>query len=170
MTKMQRYGEDFFEDVARAKTAEAIVLNALEANKKAGTEIIDVSENPEYYDRGDILIRMSSGKEVFVDVKDDTCVGRTGNVFVEECAVYESGYVGEGWIHSDYDFIAICSRDTCTIYIIDFAKLKRLYRQLGKPIACHFSDHSTYGTLVSLDNLRNAKVLRSEIHYRSSGI
>jgi hypothetical protein len=49
-----------------------------------GYEVEDVSANPEYYYKGDILLTSpTTGAKRIVEVKWDGCIATTGNLFLE---------------------------------------------------------------------------------------
>ena len=71
---------EFFRDLEAAKPAENLVYNYL---LSTGLEVENVSDNPLYYSKGDLKITLPTGT-IFVDVKDDRKIAKTGNVFAEE--------------------------------------------------------------------------------------
>ena len=119
---------NFSADLAAAKEAEQIVKEAIAA---AGYQVLDVSEDPQYYHTGDLRIILPSG-ERFVEVKDDSRIADTQNILCEEAVYYkESGRLVQGNMHSDYDIYAVVSKQENLIYFFDFGKLKEIYQRFG---------------------------------------
>ena len=83
---------EFFRDLEAAKPAENLVYNYL---LSIGLEVENVSDNPLYYSKGDLKITLPTGT-IFVDVKDDRRIAKTGNVFAEEWTTCENGYNAAG--------------------------------------------------------------------------
>lgn len=77
----------FFDDLAAAKEAEKIVLDIF-SSLTSTYDFQDVSNNRAFYHKGDIVARSAEGKEVFIEVKQDGCIARTGNVLCEEKVFY----------------------------------------------------------------------------------
>ena len=122
--------EQFLKDLIAAKGAEQITLEVLRGltNDYA---FEDVSNVCSLFKRGDIkVIDKTTGKEFYIDVKDDSRIADTGNVLCEELVYYKtSGYEANGFMYSDYDILAIVSKSERKIYIIDFKILQKNYRK-----------------------------------------
>lgn len=69
---------------------EAVCKNVLEA---CGFQVQDVSRNPDYYEKGD-LIATKNGKSYFIEVKTDTRAHETGNLVVELISNMEAKRTG----------------------------------------------------------------------------
>ena len=69
---------------------EAVSKSILEA---CGFQVQDVSRNPDYYEKGD-LIATKNGKSYFIEVKTDTRAHETGNLVVELISNVEAKRTG----------------------------------------------------------------------------
>lgn len=156
----------FYEDLKKAKKGEAIVLNVL----KHTTEdyiFCDVSDKPEYYYKGDIKALDNSWglEEYYLDVKMDSRIAETLNILCEGKVYYkESGTYGKGNMQSDYDYLAIISVEAQRIFIIDFAKLKKHYKE-GKPYSKDHGEQITYGTLFPMSKAWKYNMVEAVIDY-----
>lgn len=106
---------------------------ALKHLRKLSTEykFEDVSDLVEYRHKGDIKATcLATGQEIFIDVKDDSVIGSSRNVLCEEENFWkETGIYTDGFMYSDYDYLAIVSQPERKIYVIDFKILKGIYRR-----------------------------------------
>lgn len=69
-----------------------------------GEEIINVSENSDYFKRGVDLIRVLPDSEEFIDVKTDFQAHESGNIpveLIEVCSANNSQQVKLGWIYQN---------------------------------------------------------------------
>ena len=100
---------DFYKDLALAKPAEQLVLNTL-SSLAPGYIFDNVSEVKEYRYKGDIKVTTPEGREIFLEVKDDSRIADTGNVLCEYRNYIKDGdYFIKGNMCSDYDFYCIVS-------------------------------------------------------------
>lgn len=121
---------NFERDLAAAKDAEQIVKRVIAA---ANYEVFDVSEDPQCYHKGDLLVKTLDG-ERYVEVKDDSRIADTGNILCEEEVYYkENDITVKGNMYSDYDIYAVVSKKERKIYFFDFKKLKEIYKKYGTP-------------------------------------
>lgn len=155
------YSADFQHNVEVAKTAEGIAKEILEKHTKK--TIVDVSRDPECYHKGDLLV----GEKTYIDVKDDTLIHKTGNVFVETLKIWPSGAVTNGWVTSQYNYLAIVSQPDQKFYLIDFKALKQCYKQIGRFVKANNGDNITQGYVCSLKKLRDKGVVKFETSYIS---
>ena len=63
----------------------------------------------EYYHKGDIKATAADGTEIFIEVKDDSRIADTGRVLCEEKVFFNSGYVQDGFMYSDYEVFCVVS-------------------------------------------------------------
>lgn len=140
---------DFFKDLAEAKPAEQLVLNTL-SNLATGYVFDDVSNIREYRYKGDIRATTPNGKEVFLEVKNDSRIADTGNILCEyQNYIKDGNYFIKGNMCSDYDYYCIVSQQQRKIYIIDFSILKANYTKGEHKIIYHY-DQDTYCYLLPL--------------------
>ena len=72
----------FYKDLNAAKAAEKIVRDYLLS--LGCYQIEDISENPDFYNIGDIKLTKSMGQVRYIEVKDDSRIHETKNVLCEE--------------------------------------------------------------------------------------
>ena len=113
---------DFFSDLTSAKGAEQKVLEKL-SSLTNNYEFIDVSNEQEYWHKGDILaINKATGARTFIEVKDDSRIAETHNILCEDrIFFYESKKWVRGNFYSDYENYTIYSASKNKIYIFDFS-------------------------------------------------
>lgn len=122
--------EQFLKDLAAAKGAEQTTLEVF-SSLTDDYAFEDISNECYFYHRGDIKgINKTTGKEVFIEVKDDSRIADTRNVLCEELVYYkDSGYEVNGFMYNDYEIFAVVSKSERKIYVIDFNILKANYRK-----------------------------------------
>ena len=83
--------------------------------------------------KGDLLVYDALTDDSFyLEVKKDTRVGLTGNVYIELHISRQNGTSTNGWYYYDYDYIAVVdaspksklAKASKPIYLIDFPKMK----------------------------------------------
>lgn len=119
-----------------------------------GYSVQDVSGNPDYWYRDiDFLITSPyTGAIKSFEVKYDSRINRTGNMFLELESINSKG--GKGWFEfTEADFIAYGDSESRTFYIIPLLELKERIKALPQRIA-HCGCEST-GLLVSLGDIQD---------------
>lgn len=157
---------NFYSDLEKAKTGEAITLSVLQHTTDEYV-FDDVSEDEEYYYRGDIRATDNDWglDEFYLDVKMDSRIADTGNILCEEKVYFkESGTYSKGNMKSDYDYLAIISVDAQRIFIIDFPKLKKHYKE-GRFYTKDHGEQITYGTLFPLSKAWKYNMVEAVIDY-----
>lgn len=155
---------DFYKDLALAKPAEQLVLNTL-SSLAPGYIFDNVSEVKEYRYKGDIKVTTPEGREIFLEVKDDSRIADTGNVLCEYRNYIKDGdYFIKGNMCSDYDFYCIVSQQQRKIYIIDFSILKANYTKGYHKVIYHY-DQDTWCYLLRLDIIKKLGGLVAVIDY-----
>lgn len=145
---------DFYKDLELAKPAEDLVLNTL-SSLAPGYTFDNVSNVREYRYKGDIKVSTPEGKEIFLEVKNDSRIADTSNVLCEYCNYIKDGdYFIKGNMYSDYDFYCIVSQQQRKIYIIDFSILKANYTKGEHKIIYHY-DQDTWCYLLPLGVLKS---------------
>lgn len=157
----EKYTDDFNRNVEIAKEAESIAKELM-TQLIPDSNFIDVSNVSEYYHIGDFM--NTNGGE-FYDVKEDSCISRTHNVFVEDMKFWNSGKVSYGWMHSEYDNLVILDTVGKHIYILDFKVLLELVDGC-RHIRTYLGDNETTGYLVPLDRCRRYNALLYEAEYK----
>lgn len=95
--------ENFNDDLAVGKRGEALVINAM---KKRGHIVEDVSDIYEYRQKDIDLILSKNGTTVNMEVKNDIVSNYTDNVFVEIYNRNNTSRNGEGWFaYCEADYI-----------------------------------------------------------------
>ena len=179
---------NFFKDLKKGKKGERIAKDVLECMTENYT-FRDVSEEEEYRHLGDIEIKYSydSYREkfnvkpdylpmpqelfdlynlsYFIDVKDDSRIGDTGNILCEEKVYYKkNGIVKDGFMYNLYDYLAIVNEKDKMIYILDFHLLQKVYKQ-GRKMRLYYSDQYSDVYLYSLDKAKDNGILMAVIGY-----
>jgi hypothetical protein len=154
------------------RIAEIILLKVLETVFDDIYGVYDVADNPEHYHDGDVRLVSKDGNEYFLDAKNDGCIHKTNNVFLETHKRFFSklSEVREGFIHSNYDYLAVVDRESKCIYILDFKKLKKLHEEnYYRRINTTLSDCYAYGVVVPLHECRDKGALICKIDYEVEG-
>lgn len=89
-------------------------------------KVEDVSNNPDYWykDIDFIVTSPTTGAVKTFEVKWDSCIGRTGNLYLEETNIHSKG--GEGWFNfCQADYIAYGDAKAKIFYIIPREELKK---------------------------------------------
>ena len=124
------FKDQFEKDLQQGKDGEQVVLQYLQ---KTGYSVEDVSGKRQDYHKGDLLITLPTGQTRYIEVKNDTVIGSSGNILCEEEVYYKDrDYLAPGFMYRDYDIYAIVSEDTRKIYFFDFSKLKEIYQRFGE--------------------------------------
>ena len=149
----------FREDLANAKHAEELVREVFTSltNKYS---FLDVSEDKQYYYKGDIkAVSVSNNNdEVFIEVKCDSRIGETGNILCEEEVYYkDNDYYGKGNMKADYDVYCVVSESERKIYVLDFKKLKEIYK-MGEYRSIEHPAQITYCYLLPLGLAKKAMI------------
>lgn len=155
----------FQDDLAKAKPAEELALS-LFRKRGAGYKFEDISNNSQFYHKGDILATdLATGKEYFIDVKADEVIGKSKNILCEECNVWKNdGGITDGFMYFDYDYLAVVSQIERKIYIIDFEILKSIYRR-GEYKTKNHPDNICHFFLIPLYVVKRHNALIAELAY-----
>lgn len=120
---------------------EAVCKNVLEA---CGFQVQDVSRNPDYYEKGD-LIATKNGKSYFIEVKTDTWAHKTGNLVVELISNMEAKRTG--WFNyckcDKYFFYLAKSNE---LIIVDRLELRKCGWYMNTKETEQSDNHETYKT------------------------
>ena len=158
--------KNFEKDLAAAKEAEYLVEKYFRIMGSDTYEFRNVSEDSDYYYKGDLLAIAADGHRVGIEVKDDSRIAETGNVLCEESVYYIRGdYEGKGNMQSNYDIYCIVSKPEKKIYIIDFKKLRKIYKSFGIAKEIPHVDQITYCYLVPLWVIKQQGCFIAEIDY-----
>ena len=116
--------------------------------------VVDVSNNPDYWskDIDFIITSPTSGETKTFEVKWDSRISRTGNLYLELSNVNSKD--GIGWFSfCEADYIAYGDAARRKFYIIPLLELKERVEQLPKRYAQCGCD--SIGLLVSLDSIKD---------------
>lgn len=156
--------KDFWKDLELAKPAEQLVLNTL-ASLTTDYTFTDVSNERKYFYKGDIKATGADGKEIFIEVKNDSRIADTGNVLCEyENYIKDGGYFIKGNMQSDYDVYCVVSQQARKIYVIDFEILQANYTRGYHKVIQHY-DQDTYCYLLPLAQIKRLGGLIAELDY-----
>ena len=156
--------EGFYEDLEQARAAETIVCDKL-SSLAPGIKFENVGNDRQYFHKGDIKATLESGKEVFVEVKDDSCIHRTRNVLCEEEVYFNyNGVTTPGNMYSDYEIYCVLSQKERKMYLIDFDILRKNYKK-GEYKEIQHPAQTTYCYLCSLAQIKKWGAMIKVIKY-----
>lgn len=92
--------------------------------RKHGYKVVDVSDNPKYWNKDiDLLISKDGGKEIAIEVKYDSRINTTGNLFLEVANPRSKN--GEGWFNfTQARYLFYGDSVAKLFYVIDMWKLR----------------------------------------------
>lgn len=126
MATNRNYTADFQHNVSVSLEAEEIAQQLL--GQLTHQKFVSVRNDPAFFHVGDLLSMDGKG----YDVKDDGVIHRTGNVFCEVKKKWKNGNITDGWmLNGEYDYLVILDRVDKNIYVLDFERLKKIYKSYG---------------------------------------
>ena len=156
--------KEFYKDLAQAKNAEKLVRDVF-SSLTFDYQFIDVSEQREYYKKGDIKAVDKDGKEIMIEVKNDSRIAETHNVLCEEQVFYyDICDVVKGNFYNDYEIYCVVSQEERKIYVMDFSILKKYYKRFPYQEIKH-SDQITYCYLFALSAVRKLGGMIAEVDF-----
>lgn len=106
------------------KTGEAAVASLFASN---GFSVTDLTDNPEYFHRGDIKASKDS-QDLYIEVKTDAAAATTGNLVIE--LITNMANKTDGWFKtSTADKYAFYLAQTDEVILIDANELRTNYKQ-----------------------------------------
>jgi hypothetical protein len=125
-----------------------------------------VGAEEQYRYKGDIKATAADGSEIFIEVKDDTIIGTSGNVLIEEEVYFkEINEVRKGFIHNDYDIFCVISRDTHTLYFFKYDVIKEIYKNYGEYKFYNYPTQSSECRLLPLCRIKQFGGLIAKLEY-----
>ena len=122
--------------------------------ESGGYTVEDVSGNSEYWDKDiDFIITSPyTGAVKTFEVKFDSRINKTGNLFLETASAYSKG--GQGWFKfCEADYLAYGDSANRRFYVIPLLELKERVKKLPQRIArC---GQESIGLLVSLNDIKD---------------
>ena len=123
---LSMWDKTFKQQYENAKPAEYLVRNCLTAYAYTA-ELTGLADQH----KGDLLVHDELANDSFyAEIKKDTIIGKTGNVFVE-LEIQRGSGTAQGWYHYDYTNLAVVDATPANsrqknkpIYFIDFYKMK----------------------------------------------
>lgn len=156
--------KDFYKDLEKAHTAENIVLEVF-SSLSSEYNFENVSNDRNYFYKGDILATSEAGRKIGIEVKDDSRIADTRNILCEEKVWYvEGGYYGKGNMQSEYDIYCVVSQAENKIYVIDFKRLQKYYKY-GTYKEIPHADQTTCCYLCSLEEVKKWRALLAVVDY-----
>lgn len=146
---------NFEKDRLAAKEAEQIVLNFLSSGLPQ-YKFKDVSESRGYLLRGDIVAYLDN-MQLFIEVKDDSCIATTRNILVEDAVYYHSSGNLQKY-QSTADIYAVVSKSERKIYFFNHYKLKKIAKYAPSRTIAH-EEQTTYCNLVHLTDAKRIGAL-----------
>ena len=156
--------KQFYDDLAHAKYAEQLVRDVFAARTSDYTFEL-VADDPIFYHRGDIKATAANGKEIMIEVKDDSRIFETGNVLCEDEVYFKDcDYWKQGNMKSEYQIYVVVSQQERKMYIIDFSKLVANYKKGEYKVIEHKSS-TTFCYLCSLLQINQWGAMIDVIEY-----
>ena len=160
--------ERYFDDIAAHKPAEAIAIEVL-SDLGMGFNFTDVSSDSKYYNKGDAIMS-KDGVDKFVDIKDDGCVWKTNNFFIETGGWDKiHNCKCKGWINSDYDFLAIVSQEKKNIWLLSMNRIKKFYNKFnitgGRKVESQHWDKRKWGVTLPIEAAVKLNIVLAKIKY-----
>lgn len=155
---------NFYKDLEAARGAETLVFELL-VGAAADTYTFEwVGDNPAYYNLGDIrAINKATGKESFIEVKDDSRIADTGNVLCENGVDYGYSYA-IGNIYNHFDCYAIRSAKENKVYLINGEILRANFKK-GRRVYIEHPQQATDAFLLPLAEIKRLGGLIGTISY-----
>lgn len=154
---------DFKADLQTGKDGERIALEVL-CNITENYAFQDVSDVKEMYHKGDI-IAYKDDESYYLDVKNDSKIHATCNILCEDKIFYRRNKeMKEGFMASEYDYLVIVSQPEKKIYIINFDKLKKHYKE-GRRQEMHYSWQYSICYLYPLEEAYKHNMVEAVIEY-----
>lgn len=160
--------KEFRKDLEAAQEGERLTEMCLRILGSEDYDFVNVGGNPAFYHKGDILaIDKETGKQVCIEVKQDSRIAQTRNVLLEDEVDYFGIGLKKGNLHSDYEIYAIVSPQKEKILILDFEVLKKNYRKGNYKIIPH-EDQVTFCYLLPLDLIEKLGGIIAVVDYSQS--
>ena len=156
---------EFQRDLEAARGAEILVRDVFSRLTDDYT-FEDVAAERSFFYRGDIrAIRKVDGKEIYIEVKDDSRIADTGRILCEEEVYFKYiDYYSAGNMQSDYDIYCVVSQSERKIYILDFKVLQKVYTKGEFKVIPH-SKTDTYCYLLDICEARRLGALIQVLEY-----
>ena len=138
---------------AIGRKGELLFAERMSAN---GYTVEDVSGNSDYWalDIDFLITSPTSGATKSFEVKYDTRINKTGNLFLETESINSKQWNYGGWYnHTKADYLVYGDAVTEVFYVIPLLELKQRVAQLPPRIA-HCGAEST-GLLISLNDIKD---------------
>lgn len=156
-----KYNGDIQENSEAARLSEEIAIQLLH-QIEVGKKFYSLHDDKEFWHYGDII----SSDGIYYDAKDDGIIHRSGNVFAEDKKIWNSGEITNGWMgNSKYDYVCIVDLIECNFYILDFKKLKKIYKIGTAYRPSKHNDNISWGYCVPLWKCRKHGVLVYETKF-----
>ena len=124
--------DDFTKDLKKGRAAEKIVFDTLRS-LTTDYEFTDVSKDYTCYKIGDIRATDKvTGKDIYIEVKNDSRIADTHKVLCEEEVYYlDRNSYGSGNMDGYGDIYVVVSEQERKIYIMDLKKLQKNYLKIA---------------------------------------
>ena len=117
-------------------------------------QVQDVSNNPEYFEKDiDFIITSpTSGQTKTFEVKWDSKINKTGNLYLEKTNVHSKNGIG-WWNFCQADVLAYGDSRTGQFYMFNMEELRERFQHLRKIVASCEDDSTGY--LVKLEDVQD---------------
>ena len=124
-----------------------------------GYTVVDVSNDPNYWDKDiDFIITSpTSGLTKTFEVKWDSRIGTTGNLYLELTNINSKQWKGEGWWpHCQADFLVYGDAQNNQFHIVPMERLRERVEQL--PFRRAQCGYESTGQLISLKDIKDIAI------------
>lgn len=146
--------EELYKDLKANRQYEILVMDRMEQELYG---VVDVSTDKTLCHKGDMWgVVNYDDCGYMVEVKADTRIHATGNLFVETEVKFNDGTRSKGWYYNDYEVIAYVDVVGQIVYMIDWERM-RTEMQLSdcRKVISRHADNIVGGVIVSLGKIRH---------------
>lgn len=143
--------KNFFNDLDRGKVGERLFIDIM---TELGWELVDLSNDKAYQKKGVDFFVKKENKELFIDVKTDYVMHRTGNIFLE----LEDG-PRVGWAKkTKADLIFYIDYNSNRVYVLDWVSCAAKIDELRKVSFDNQDGISMVGALLPINKLDELEI------------
>ena len=156
--------KNFKRDLERGKAAEQLVLEVLN-DYYEGWEVESVSDDRSCFYKGDLKATYTTGTVCYIEVKDDSRIADTKKILCEEeVYIKETDCTIAGNMSGSGDLYVIVSQQERKLYILDYKRLREIYRKGDFKIINH-PQQLSYCYLLELCRAKQFGALLTVLNY-----
>lgn len=144
---------NFQKDLEKGRIAEGLVMDLFALLSK-DYMFVDVASDRECFHKGDILAIAPDGREIYIEVKNDSRIADTGHILCEEeVFYYRDGLSVKGNMYNNTDIYVVVSEKDELVYVIDFKVLQKNYKK-GDFMVIPHAQQASYVYLLELCRIK----------------